>query len=486
MKHVLILIAAIILFPLPSFAQEETPEELFDDAKFFFDREEYEEAAYLYGLVLRAEPQNDHARFMLGRSYLHIPGQEDKAVTYLEKASENIKPETLKFRDRYSEKQAPHHTWFFLGNAYRINNQLQEALESYEKFMDIRNFEKKYNLRVTQEEIKSVERAKVIQDAPLDLYRSVFDEPINTTGKDYDPVISANEQVMVWMSSQKFYEAIFMSVKQDGKWTAPVNITPQVGSDGDMVPSGLSPDGTELLLVKTGEFDSDIHYSIYDGTLWSKAEPLKGSVNSNFTEAHASFFPSGDKLLLSSDRRGSAGGLDLFIVRKNPDGTWSEPERILGDLNTENDETSGYISPDGKRIIFASRGHFNMGDFDIFYADIAENGSFGSAINIGFPINTTNRNTNFCPVKDGFSGVYSFRDPDGIGQEDIWYIEIIPYEESVAKALTRLSEQDFNITITDRESGEVIRLIYDAVNDQISVISRQGREYNIIYSRDGN
>jgi hypothetical protein len=486
MKQLLILITIALLFPAYSFAQEEeTPEELFDDAQFFFVREDYEEAAYLFGQLLKAEPQNDHARFKLGQSFLNIPGQEDKAIAYLEKASQNIKSPNLRFRDRYSEKQAPHHTWFFLGNAYRINNQLEEALEAYEKFMDIKNFEKKYNLRITEEEIRAVGRAKIIQDAPLDLYRSLFDEPINTTGKDYDPVISANEQVMVWMNSQKFYEAIFMSVKQDDKWTNPVNITPQVGSDGDMVPSGLSPDGTALLLVKSGEFDSDIYYSTYDGTFWSKAEPIKGAINSNFTEAHASFFPSGNKILLSSDRRGSVGGLDLFISSKQPDGSWGEPQRIPGELNTEFDETSGHISPDGSKIIFASSGHFNMGDLDIFYADIGEDGSFGRAINIGFPINTTNKNTNFCPVKDGFSGVYAFRDPDGFGQDDIWYIEIVPYEETVAKALTRLSEQDFSITLTDKESGEEIRLLYDSVNDQIKVTSKKGKEYTIVYTRDG-
>ena len=30
-------------------------------------------------------------------------------------------------------------------------------------------------------------------------------------------------------------------------------------------------------------------------------------------------------------------------------------------------------------------------------------------------------------VKDGLSGIYSIRSDEGTGNEDIWYLEIIPY-----------------------------------------------------------
>jgi hypothetical protein len=288
------------------------------------------------------------------------------------------------------------------------------------------------------------------------------------------------------MVSQKFYEAILMSVKQDGKWSRPVNITPQVGSDGDMVPTGLSADGTELLLVKRGEFDSDIFYSRYDGTFWSRAEPLRGDVNSNFTEDHASFYPDGEKIVFSSDRRGTYGGLDIWISTKQSDGTWSSVVNAGAEINTEYDETSAYISPDGKKFIFSSKGHFNMGGYDIFVSDIGEDGSFDYAFNIGYPINTTTENTYFIPVKDGLTGIYTMRDEEGPGGRDIWIIEIIPMEQTVARALTRLSDENFIITVTDNESGEKITLEYDAVNDTITVSSESGKEYKVVYSRENN
>ncbi|HKK62270.1 MAG TPA: hypothetical protein VJ951_06910, partial [Bacteroidales bacterium] len=301
---------------------------------------------------------------------------------------------------------------------------------------------------------------------------------------EYKAVMAANERVMVWMTSQKFYEAIMMSVKQNGKWTDPVNITPQVGSDGEMEPTGLSADGKDLLLVVRGQYDSDIYHSRYDGVLWSKAEPLKGDINSNFTEDHASFFPGEDSILIASDRRGSIGGLDLYVSRKLQDGTWGEPYNLGALINTEQDETSGYISPDGKYLVFSSKGHFNMGGYDVFQSEISENGAYIRPFNIGYPINTTNDNLYFIPLKDGQSGIYSLWDDDGVGNRDIWFYEIIPQETLIAKALTRLSEEDFTIKLTDPETGEEILLKYDSVEDKISIQSSTGKQYNVVYSRD--
>ncbi len=482
MKYSLLILTFVTACTLQLFGQNESPEELFEDGDYFFAREEYQEAAYLYGQLLRLEPGNHNAHYKLGMAYLNIEGEENKAIDHFLEASENT---TLKYRKNYyKEKEAPHHTWFFLGNAYRINNQLAEALEAYDTFMSVKNFGKHYNLRITEEEIKAVERAKIIQDAALDIYKFCFEEPLNTAGKEYNAVISANENVLVWLNSQKFYEAIMMSIKQDGKWSDPVNITPQVGSDGDMIPTGLSADGTELLLIKQFEFDSDIYVSKYDGTIWSKAEPVKGDANSNFTEDHASFSPDGQTMFISSDRRGTVGGLDIWLSQKLADGSWSDPVNAGAEVNTETDETSAYLSPDGKQLIFSSKGHYNMGGYDIFQCDVRKDGTYGYAFNIGYPINTTNDNLFFIPVKDGYSGIYCMRDPQGVGGKDIWYVEIIPREETVAKALTRLSEEDFSITIIDQDSGERITLDYDAVSDRITISSENGSNYSVIYSRE--
>jgi len=431
MKHSLIIIILYILFPLAAIAQDESPEELFDDGDFFFAREDYSEAAYLYRQVLRAEPYNANVKYKLGMAYLNISGEESSAIPYFLDAKEDI---TLKYRGtRFREKKAPHHTWFFLGNAYRINNDLEEALDAYEHFRSLKNFEKKYSLRLTEEEIKAVGRANIIQDAPVCIRKTCFEEPLNTSSSEYNAIISANEGVIVWMNSQKFCEAIMMSIKKDGEWTGPVNITPQVGSDGDMVPTGLSADGTELLLVGTEEYNSDIYYSKFDGNLWSKAELLRGEINSSFTETHASFSADRSRIYFSSDQRGTLGGMDIFYADRDQDNTWGKPVNMGPKVNTEFDETSAYVSPDGSKLLFASKGHYNMGGYDLFYCDILLDNTLSEAVNMGYPVNTTNDNLYFSPVRDGLSGIYSIRSDEGPGNEDIWFLEIIPYSKSISK-----------------------------------------------------
>ena len=183
MRPYFIILIVSLLFPVYISAQDETPEELFEDGDFFFVREEYEEAAYLYRQLLRIEPDNHNVHYKLGMAYLNIEGQEESAIDHFLKATENT---SLRYRQNYyKQKEAPHHTWFYLGNAYRINNQLEEALEAYDIFKSAKDFEKRYNIRLTEDEIKAVGRAKIIQDAPLDIYKSCLEEPINTTENEY-------------------------------------------------------------------------------------------------------------------------------------------------------------------------------------------------------------------------------------------------------------------------------------------------------------
>ncbi len=365
-----------------------------------------------------------------------------------------------------------------------MNNQLGEALDAYITFKSLPEFEKIYNLGITEEAIKSVETAKVIQDDPVNLFKHCFESPVNTGSKEYKAVISANEQVMVWMSSEKLYEAIMMSTKEDGEWTPPVNITPQLGSDGNMFPTGLSADGTELLLIKKETFDSNIYYSKFEDGRWQKAEWMEGRINSNSLENHASFHPDGTKILISSARRGTEGGLDIWISNRVTDSTWSKPVNAGEKINTKADETSAYFSPDGNKLIFCSKGHFNMGGYDIFTSNIAADGSFETPVNIGYPVNTTTDNIFFVPMKDGKSGIYCMRDDEGIGSLDIWYLEILKDNQAVPKMTYHLSNHDFIMTFRNKDTGENTTWRYDAAADTMIVISGNSDKYEIEYGRE--
>ena len=57
-------------------------------------------------------------------------------------------------------------------------------------------------------------------------------------------------------------------------------------------------------------------------------------------------------------------------------------------INTPYHEEGPYIHPNGKKFFFASKGHKNMGGYDIFVSTIDENNEWGKPKNVGYPINT--------------------------------------------------------------------------------------------------
>jgi len=102
-------------------------ESLFNDAIFFYTIEDYKEASFLFQQLLRNDPENANFNFYTGMSLLNVKGQQRQAIHFFERA---VMFTSLKYKQRsFSERRAPHHASFYLGNAYRMNNELDKALE---------------------------------------------------------------------------------------------------------------------------------------------------------------------------------------------------------------------------------------------------------------------------------------------------------------------------------------------------------------------
>ena len=94
---------------------------------------------------------------------------------------------------------------------------------------------------------------------------------INDSNNNFFPVFSADGKSIAYMTSMKFYDAIMFSRMVRNEWTPPVNITPELQSDGDHYVSFLSATGDMMLLSKDDNLNSDIWMSSYDGSRWEPA-----------------------------------------------------------------------------------------------------------------------------------------------------------------------------------------------------------------------
>ena len=104
----------------------------FYDAESWILFEAYKDALPLYLQLLKSYPDNSNFKYRIGQCYINTPGEKDKAVSYLEDAVKNINPNYKE--GKFKETGAPYDALYYLANAYRINNQLDNALETYDLF----------------------------------------------------------------------------------------------------------------------------------------------------------------------------------------------------------------------------------------------------------------------------------------------------------------------------------------------------------------
>ncbi len=378
----------------------------FQDAEYFLMSEEYEEALNAYLRLYRANSQNANINYRIGLCYLNIPGQKSRAIPYLEYAIEHISEKY--FESTFSEDKSPPHTLFLLATAYQIDNRLDKAVETFNQYKKTLRVNDVYEIDFVDKQIQACNRAEKYMKEPVNVKTRLLDDIIPQSAKNYNPVLSGDGNTLIYMTQEKFYQAVWMVKKQsENIWSNPVNITPQIESDGDAYPTSISTDGNTLYLVRMNNFGADIYVSFFERNRWTPMAKLDKPVNSRFWEIHASISPDGKTLYFVSNRKGSLGGQDIFRTTLNARGKWEEPENLGPTINTIYHENSPFITEDGLTLYFASQGHDGMGGFDTYRSDLQPGGRWTVPVNLGYPVNSTDDNFFFYPVEKNRTALYA-------------------------------------------------------------------------------
>jgi outer membrane protein OmpA-like peptidoglycan-associated protein/tetratricopeptide (TPR) repeat protein len=427
-----ILASFIILFPLFPQDANQKLKDIFLDAEYFFLNEDYQEALYSFNVLYKRGYADDaKINYRIGQCYLNISGEKGKSIPYLEKAVLNINKNYVE--GSFKETAAPIDAYFFLGNAYRVNNQIDKAIASYDKYKTLIDSNNTMGFKLADNEISACKLALVMMKSPQDVKEINLGRPVNTSARDFFPVVSGDESVLLYNSAQKFYNAVFFSKKVNNRWSSPVNITSEIQSDGNQYCSSLSFYGTELYLRVEDNFDADLMVAKYENGIWTKSKSLGKNINTKFWEGNACVSKDGKTLFFSSNKPGGFGALDIYKSLRQPNGDWGIPVNLGNVINSEFNDDAPFITEDGKRLYFVSQGHQTMGGYDIFYSELDNIGKWMEPVNLGYPINTTDDELFFCPVKNGavaYVGKYS---KTGYGYEDIVRMQLVPEELIAAK-----------------------------------------------------
>lgn len=284
---------------------------------------------------------------------------------------------------------------------------------------------------------------------------------INTDeNHEYRPSITADGRIMVFTSRRPdteggkrydldndWYEDVYISYWSDSLngWAPAVPIPGAINTEGHDASLSISPDGRQLLTFRN-QNAGDIYVSktrmnknagdaIAEGSpdaarlmslnRWSKAYSLGSNVNSGYFDSNASLTADGTHIYFISERPKGKGNGDIWTSQEISTNKWGPASNVEA-LNTIEDEKSVFIHSDGKTMFFSSRGHKNMGGYDIFKSVKQDDGTWGEPQNLGYPINTPGDEVDFTLTSDGKTAYYSTKGSTN-GKFDIMKVDLSNY-----------------------------------------------------------
>ncbi len=465
-------VVPLLLFLWMSFipwgkAQSRTElKEFFKEAESHFLYEEYELATPLYLVIYQMMPNNANIAYKIGVCYLNTPHEKDKAIPYLEAAAKNASYDANE--SSFNETRAPLDVFFQLGNAYRVNNQLDKAIETYKYFKEqLSSGKEMINADFVDQQIIACENAKKLMASPIAMRKTNLGDTINLSSLNENPVISGDGNTLVFTAYFGEDLIIYYTRKVRGRWMPPRDITDEIGSEKDCSSSCLNYDGTELYVYKIDNFVGNIYVTRLTNDTWSKIEKLNKNINTKFYESHASISRDGKTLYFTSNREGGHGKLDIYVSHREEGGDWGPATNLGPVINTKYNENTPFITMNDSLLYFSSEGHYNMGGYDIFVSRRKGDG-WSKPENVGYPLNTTDNDLHFQPWQNGRSGYKSL--DNGYKETNIYRLDFLGKKEEPWFEVKGLVTVD---SVPDTELFPNIRVtLIDTVGGDTTDISR--------------
>ncbi len=166
---------------------------------------------------------------------------------------------------------------------------------------------------------------------------------------------------------------------------------------------------------------NNLWLSMFESNQWTIPEMFSKTINFGKHQRHGCFSADGKTLYFSSDAKKGNGGFDLYISSIDSLGNWTTPKNLGATINISKDEDSPFITPEGNRLYFASKGHLGLGNFDIFYTEKINDTTWSEPINEGKPINSASDDIFFHILdNDKKIAFLSSSREGGMGQMDIY------------------------------------------------------------------
>ncbi len=415
-KRIVFFLAFFLGFGLSLWSQN--PKEV----KAIFEEGNYFKSIELYSKLLDKDQNNAEYNLNMGLSYLRTNIDPKLALDYL------IKTETEgKFDDEL---------FLHIAKAYMYHLDYEQALQYLHKYALVAGAKKKKEAEY--EDLKSdCITAQDLLKYPVNVSYTNLGENINSIYPDYNPFITLDGSKMLFTTRRKvrpgshpefdgYYPSdIMISHKKNNTWFFADRLSDKVNTIYDESTVGLTGSGDTLFYYIDHVNDvGDIFTSIYKDKTYSDPKRLGDAINSESTESACSISSDGATMLFSSNREGTRGEFDLFMIKRIGPNSWSDPVNLGPEINTELSEDFPTLSPDGKTLYFCSNGHPGMGGYDLYFSTWDEQSEMWTKPqNMGYPINGPGNEKNISFTESGKTAVMAALRPDSYGDLDIYRVD---------------------------------------------------------------
>ncbi len=235
-----------------------------------------------------------------------------------------------------------------------------------------------------------------------------------------------------------------------------------------------------------------IYKSVFSNGKWKSRGLQDIFAKDSSNVAHPSLTPDGKTLYFASDAQASFGQSDLFKVNINEDGTFTTPENLGNDINTEGRESYPFVTKDNI-LLFASDGHPGLGGFDIFALDLNKVGAL--PVHLIAPLNSAFDDFGIYWDRLTNNGVFTSNRPGGKGDDDLYSFENktpFPFKfdydakliGKVVEKITNTSIPNASLLVYDMNGKELARTISDANGNFVFDKVQSNASYRIKASKD--
>lgn len=178
------------------------------------------------------------------------------------------------------------------------------------------------------------------------------------------------------------------------------------------------------------------------------------------------------EIFYSSYGKKGEEGLQIYKIKRFPDGTWAQPQLVKGAVNTPYDENFPAIDASGEYLYFCSKGHNSMGGYDVFRAKHdPETDTYGEVENLDFAVNTPDDDLLYILSADEKQAVFASARESVLGKLHVYNVSVERYPVVIAMIKGSFmntidpSNQAASITVTDVATGDIVGVFNSAKGD---------------------